>query len=614
MNIIERINELINKLLKENEKLVTRDLLTPGKIRSMSNEEVGELVDYDFLEVNVVYDKKYYNRIKRKIKTDDEDKARNIIRESIIERSERAATKALNDIIDKKNAVIISKKKDIKNNVKRLRDVLTELNKEKVDIQRCIKRISESTIDPRIKDELIEQVNIYSIDKNKKFEKKRKEEERIRLEKAKKEQKKEVVEEKIVEFKLFDINNYDYIKDIIKKYENLFPNSLFQLKIEENFERNDIIEILQLSYSEIDDDLFSMAFVTLLAKIDKMNNSESISLYTNIMEALCKKYLLLCNYNNVASELKKIYQYKLDDDDKIIVNWMRNSLEEAKNKNYSEIEVKNILNNIYEKIHEIKSKKLNESLDSNNEIELKSFILFDYYLDENNNKQTFITTDLDDNNNRSLIDNSIDKSKVKINGYDDFNELIDDLLLYGKPKTTLNSNDKVEKFIRPVYYTNSSYEIINTSSKNTTGMYRIRPKVVSYTRFIDEQIILIPNTNKFNIITKLLESKLNNVKIDKNKTFSIYLNYVNSFKRDDTDAYKIAINRQKRSKLKELLKKEEYSKDELEELSNIIDITLNSYKELENINNNFNFKAIHKITNSIKNDNKSVTKELTLEN
>ena len=614
MNVIERINEIINKLLKDNEKLVPKESMTIIDIMSMPEEELAKMLDYTPLKVNVVCDKKYFNKMSKKIKTTNEDRAKDKIRESIIDKSEKAVVKAVNDVINKKNDKINLKKRIIKNDIKKFRDVLNELNNDHVDIQRCIKKISDTTIDPRIKDELIEKVNIYSVDKNKKFEKKRKEEERIRLEKAKKEQEKEVVEEKIVEFKLFDINNYDYIKEIIKKYENLFPNSLFQLKIEENFERNDIIEILQLSYSEIDDDLFSMAFVTLLAKIDKMSNFESISLYTNIMEALCKKYSLLCNYNNVAAELKKIHQYKLDDDDKIIVNWMKNSLEEAKNKCYSEMEVKNILNNIYEKIHEIKSKKLNESLDSNNEIELKSFILFDYYLDENNNKQTFITTDLEENNNRSLIDNSIDKSKIKINGYDDFNELIDDLLLYGKPKTTLNSNDKVEKFIRPVYYTNSSYEIINTSSKNTTGMYRIRPKVVSYTRFIDEQIMLIPNTNKFNIITKLLESKLNNVKIDKNKTFSIYLNYVNSFKRDDTDAYKIAINRQKRSKLKELLKKEEYNKDELEELSNIIDITLNSYKELENINNNFNFKTIHKITNSIKNDNKSVTKELTLEN
>ena len=132
--------------------------------------------------------------------------------------------------------------------------------------------------------------------------------------------------------------------------------------------------------------------------------------------------------------------------------------------------------------------------------------------------------------------------------------------------------------------------------KNATGMYRIRPKIMSYVRFIDEEFRFKPNTEKFNQIIGLLEEKIPNIQIDKNQPFSLYINYLDAFKKIDTDSYSTAENRQEKSILRQILKKEKFEKKDLYELSDVIDKTLNAYEQLKEINSNFEFKIIDKIT------------------
>lgn len=601
MIVIDKLEAILEVLYFEIKDIQPIKLYSLKEVERMNTEEIETLIGKidTFKTEQEIRDRmiEKISKNKEKYKEKYDNKMNLVI--DVKKESRMYYLEKINKKIEKENEEIKLEKNKLRSTIGKIQDVVNELKKNKIDIDKINKLLQETYLKETVKNDLIKDVNEIAIEKNKKYEEekklrneKRKLEELKRL-KEKEEEKKEHIEEE----KLFEIKNYEYIKNVINTYETIFPNSLFQMPIEDNFELEDLTQIISLSYNELDDDLFSFAFLSILSKIDN-SNKEELSIYVELLEKLCEKYELLNNVIDAVSEVKNLYSlFKIDDEDNKILLWTLNTINEVKaNNKYNDLEVQNILNNVYETLHNLKRKKLSEKIYINSNLDIKSFILFDYNIDENNTKKTYILSDLDETNKKTLIDSSLDRSKIKLNGYNDFNDLIDDIIIYGKPKIILEKTDKLEKFIRPVYYTNSAYETIRSKMKNATGMYRIRPRITSYVRFVDEKIMLIPNTKKYDQIIELLESKLNNITIDKTKSFNLYINYVDAFKYDDADAYKKAIKRQKISKLRELLKKEKYTNKDLQELSYIIDNTLETFKTLKEINSEFDFKTINKIT------------------
>ena len=85
------------------------------------------------------------------------------------------------------------------------------------------------------------------------------------------------------------------------------------------------------------------------------------------------------------------------------------------NNKYSDSEVQNILGIVEDLIYKVKSDNRLRT-ESKETTTIKSFILFDYQRDENNNKEAYAIVDLDETNQKNMIDDSLDKSKIQKNG------------------------------------------------------------------------------------------------------------------------------------------------------------------------------------------------------
>ena len=608
-NIYEKIGEVLNNKLDKyiqefydkNNNIEYEPLYTMEDVDKLSPSDVQKIVGkIDIEEIR----RKIVEKVKKQIirkgvkeykKFTQYENAEQMIRTELNKQFASILNKKVEEDNDKIKLIINSNR----TNAGKLKDVKVLIQKENIDIEKAITLISETNLSDENKEELITYLNNYAMYVNKKYEEKIKEkEEKENLEKSKKET--EIKQEELPLEKLFDIKNYEEIRNIIDKYEIIFPNKIMNSEIKEYFDMHDLVEVTtRYNYFDLDDDLFSESFLTLLSKIDKSSNKDDINVYKNILEKLCIKFELLISVNTISEQLKNLYSMsKLSEDNNQRLFIMQRSINEiTTNKKYTDIEVQNVLNNIEENIRKVKSDLLKNEL-NDDKLAIKSFILFDYYLDDDKIKKTYILTDLDDKNNKTMIDNSLDRSKIKINGYDDFNELIDDLIINGDPSILKDKNDKLNKLIKPVYYTQNAHQIIKSKMDNATGMYRIRPTLTSFVRFIDEKIQIDNNSSNFEIIVNILESKLENVQINRNEPFILYINYLDAFKASDTEAYRISIKRQEKSKLRELLKKDKLDENDLKELTDIIDKTIDSFKKLKEINSNFDFKTIDKITNT----------------
>ena len=605
-NIYEKIGEVLNNKLDKyiqefydkNNNIEYEPLYTMEDVDKLSPIDVQKIVGkIDIEEIRSKIVEKVKKQIIRKgvkeyKKFTQYENAEQMIRTELNKQFASILNKKVEEDNDKIKLIINSNR----TNAGKLKDVKALIQKEKIDIEKAITLISETNLSDEDKTELIKYVTNYATYVNKKYEEKIKEKEK--LEKSKKET--EIKQEELPLEKLFDIKNYEEIRNIIDKYEIIFPNKIMNSEIKEYFDMHDLVEVTtRYNYFDLDDDLFSESFLTLLSKIDKSSNKDDINVYKNILEKLCIKFELLISVNTISEQLKNLYSMsKLSEDNNQRLFIMQRSINEiTTNKKYTDIEVQNVLNNIEENIRKVKSDLLKNEL-NDDKLAIKSFILFDYYLDDDKIKKTYILTDLDDKNNKTMIDNSLDRSKIKINGYNDFNDLIDDLIINGDPSILKDKNDKLNKLIKPVYYTQNAHQIIKSKMDNATGMYRIRPTLTSFVRFIDEKIQIDNNSSNFEIIVNILESKLENVQINRNEPFILYINYLDAFKASDTEAYRISIKRQEKSKLRELLKKDKLDENDLKELTDIIDKTIDSFKKLKEINSNFDFKTIDKITNT----------------
>ena len=599
--LFNKIDEMINKLYEVNNTLVTKDLYSFDDIVSMPMDKLSEISG----KINV---EDASDSISNKMRNRyGQDFGENFGKDTnlSINQLDMLTMEIYNyyrNIINKKveedNEKIRALKSKTKSSIKKMKDLITVLKQTTVDMEKANKLIEEFIISDELKQELIDDIKVYSDLKNKKYEEKKKlEEEKEKIEEALKKIEKEL---EIEDNRLFKINNYEFIEKTVDEYENIFSNTLFKLDIEEIFTDNeDLKTILKMHYSDLDEETFDAAFISLLSKIDKSNNNETIKLYVDVLNELCKKYELINLVNYTDKEIRSLFGYKnITEDETTKLMLLQDCFRDVKeNYNYNDKEVYEIINSINDKIHDIKSDRIDDKLNETDKIKIKSFILFDYKINEYQEKVPYVLKDLNENSTKSHIDKSLDRSKINTNGYKDFNSLIDELIINGKPGILESKNDKLNKLIRPVYYTNGSHDYIKSTMVNSTGMYRIRPNMTSYLRFVDEKITIDNKSSNFDKVVDLLESKLKNVQIDRNNSFNIYINYLDAFKLDDVDSYRTSIKRQDRSRLRELLKKDNLTYDDLKELSEAIDITINAYSKLKEINNSFNFKTIDRITN-----------------
>lgn len=599
--LFNKIDEMINKLYEVNNTLVIKDLYSFDDIVSMPMDKLTSIAGKISVEdaANLIS-----NKMRNRYGQDFGENFGKDTNLSInqLDMLTMEIYKYYRNIINKKveedNEKIRALKSKTKSSIKKMKDLITVLKQTTVDMEKANKLIEEFIISDELKQELIDDIKVYSDLKNKKYEEKKKlEEEKEKIEEALKKIDEEL---EIEDNRLFKINNYEFIEKTVDEYENIFSNTLFKLDIEEIFTDNeDLKTILKMHYSDLDEETFDAAFISLLSKIDKSNNNETIKLYVDVLNELCKKYELINLVNYTDKEIRSLFGYKnITEDETTKLMLLQDCFRDVKeNYNYNDKEVYEIINSINDKIHDIKSDRIDDKLNETDKIKIKSFILFDYKIKEYQEKVPYVLKDLNENSTKSHIDKSLDRSKINTNGYKDFNSLIDELIINGKPGILESKNDKLNKLIRPVYYTNGSHDYIKSTMVNSTGMYRIRPNMTSYLRFVDEKITIDNKSSNFDKVVDLLESKLKNVQIDRNNSFNIYINYLDAFKLDDVDSYRTSIKRQDRSRLRELLKKDNLTYDDLKELSEAIDITINAYSKLKEINNSFNFKTIDRITN-----------------
>lgn len=221
------------------------------------------------------------------------------------------------------------------------------------------------------------------------------------------------------------------------------------------------------------------------------------------------------------------------------------------------------------------------------EICLKGFVLFDF----DNNNVPYVLSDLDPGNMRNFIDESIEKGKLRI-AYEDYSKLLNDLLLIGEPEILTMDVSAPHQILDKVY--------LDKERQQSTNMVRIRPTRNSNVRFMSEKVVLKPEMPIFGQVVDLLEETLPNVKIDRTKEFKLHINYCSAIKMTDEDSYHAAINRYyKNGPLQQLFTQlnsgASLSDEQRTFLKDIINMTLNAYKTLEQKNSGIRCDIINVI-------------------
>ena len=424
----------------------------------------------------------------------------------------------------------------------------------------------------------------------------------------------EMTEDELLKSKL---KNFGSIKEAFEKNSFLFPKAIYERDIEEGYDFSDLVSLTSFKYPDFDDEQYIDTIISLFAlnnlEIDdlKEDDPRRMTLYyeksriSYFIEQFSRQYEFYIKINEMIELKQRAWsELQLSKDeydilagfDKIIASIIENNNSLTDDVDYKLLDMKTF-------IHELRKSSIVSSITEDGKLPIKSFIFFDYGLDKNTGeRKAYITSDLDPESTRSLIDNSINAAKLQSNGYDDFCDLVDDLILHAKPRILLdNSFNRVDKIIRPLFYTKNSHSSVNDSMKNASDMVRIRPTLTSYSRFVDERIELDCNSKKFKQVKELLESKIPSITVADDKPFSLFINYLDTFKRIKKENYNAAFGRRKDSKIKEVLRNEsdEFTDEELGYLSEMIDFSMKTYSDLEKMNPAFDFSTIRTIKSRI---------------
>ena len=511
----------------------------------------------------------------------------------------RAVIRLANQRIDEDNERLKKINRDFKKCVKNLKKIKELLKHDRVKLDEVhnllmdLPGISDNKkmFNSVIKD-LWDVINEYTADKELAYQEKQAE--KLAL-KQKEEEEKLAATTTEVKTKIIAMDNYEVVEYILQDNIDLLRVILDNNKINHELSLDDIRDVVGWSFNTLNENDYSSIILSILGAIDKVTsemNLNELAFYLNAMcnkyelfklhDELCRKSLAVCNVNGIT-----------EDEMNVIIE-IQKELMFMSNSDIRDEKAYDVLDSFDNTLNDIVNKKKIVKTKDDNKILLKGFVLFDYKLDELGRIKPYITSDLDAKNPKSFVDVSINSEKLVSNGYQDFNDLIDDILLSGDPRIlTELTNDKIDRCVRPVYKTTNSHEMINTSYKNSTGMIRIRPRRTSLVRFIDEKVIIKPDSVNYKQIKELIESKFKNVELD--DTFNIYINYLTALKCKDTDSYITAIKRQDNSVLMKLLDDKELTQGELNVLSDAIDASINAFSELYDINDNFKFNSFDMI-------------------
>lgn len=431
---------------------------------------------------------------------------------------------------------------------------------------------------------------------------KEKEEEEERIDKENERIKREEAEALMTKKNIEDrVSNFELIKDTFDKYDYLYPDDIFYSNLELVFPLEDIKEALSYECMDIDETLYSTFIISLLTLLDSDKGPALAREIKDCIGLLSNKYELNVELTNLEASFVNAYKnnYLTDKEFDELAD-IQTTIIELKKKIFYDDETAAIISRIKTTLRQYDKIKLEQELSSSEGIKLQSFILFDYELDEYGQKRPYIIQDLDESSNKTLIDVSLDRQKLLSNGYYDFNDLIDDLLLHGEPRILSGGNfSRKDKIINPVFYTESQYGRVDNKMQNSTGMLRIKPNLTSYTRFVDEKVEFLHRTTKFKQITELIKSLIPGIVIDEEKDFGIFINIMDAFKMKDKSGYLTAIHRQAQSKLRDVLKTKNssFTDEELEYIANMIKLSMKTFSDLEKINDAFDFSVINKIKN-----------------
>ena len=600
--LLEKIVEVIESFKKEHKKL---EIVTQSVVENWPSIIIKDFVSilkekdlfYEYTLSNLKL-KEANKKVKKKNYELTNEDINDMTKKFTMKTIHLAIAEYLNDRIIKTNEKIDNYYRLIKNDLRNISEIENLIRQFPIDSKKIEKLIENTYLGTSLKDLILVKANEYIAEKNTAYELKIAKERIVKAKKEELESLHKIDEDDLAETtlksKMFSINNYDYIEPLIDKYSDLFPTILMSFNIEELLQPDELKEVLEFNFIDIDDEVFSHAFMTLLYQIDKLDNESRINILVQSLTLLCLKYELYNKVINTHEEIRKVFTIPTltAEEVEILSNIKTQLFNIYKEKNYDNVNT--LLDQIHLTLYNIKN--TNKPVEKD-KIEIKAFTLFDYHK-ENGEMIPYVTSDLDANNSKNFIDESLNKESKLNNSYIDFNELIDDILIYGELRTSLESHDKLKKLVRPVFFSGGAHKNITSKMSNASGIYRIRPRTTSNLRFFEEKIVFQPDSEKFKQIEKLLESKLPNIIIDNTQPFVIHINYLDAIKQKDLDSYNIAQKRQNNSELRNVLKTDNvsFTEEELAILSDAIDLTLSTFKELPKINDNFEFNTINHLS------------------
>lgn len=229
--------------------------------------------------------------------------------------------------------------------------------------------------------------------------------------------------------------------------------------------------------------------------------------------------------------------------------------------------------------------KLNSSSDKENNFNINGFVLFDINSDGN----TYVLNDFDLSDENNLIDSTIKSEKLN-KGYENYSKLISDLHIIGNVEKLSNddSNTKSSKLCEPIFS--------DLDKTQLTNMIVLKEEVSGVEKFVCQKIVLEVGSVMYEQVTNIIKELLPNVILNASDKLYIYLCFVSAMKVKSEDIYEISMNRYSSEKsLSKLFAKDSLTEEELGMLKEYIQLTLNTYLELEKINPKLNFEDIKHI-------------------
>jgi len=385
-----------------------------------------------------------------------------------------------------------------------------------------------------------------------------------------KKQKLVVIEELFSKLESLNLDKeLSFVLDMINKIKN-------RLMLVKKDLENKIISDIKKENIDVEFENIKNSIDILSDKLDLLIEIDSCDLkIRNIFANPKNKSFLTDDVSNLLVDIQsKLLDFKDKISDKDITNEML-------------LEIKSRVRYVDEL--ELNLKKSVELPKEENKIVLNGFVLCDF--DENN--QPYVLSDLDPNGKNNLIDESMAPNDLN-KGYVSYNKLLNDLFLLGNTEK-LSNNDN--RGLRDRLNEAICWDLSSRDHDNETGMYRLKNDVNGAERFIEKKVVIHYGTVMYDQVVGIIREILPNIEFVESKDISLYLNFASAMKVSDTKVYSVAINRYRRkSPLYKMFiedkNKEQLTDNECKLLKDIINMSLDAFLKLEEINPNLHFDVI----------------------